>query len=134
MPDAKILPLTPLPQPLRVYLAGPMRGRDQHNFPAFHGAAFALRGLGYNVVSPAEHDLELGFDPDKTIAEQDIDFDLRAVLAWDMQQVLAVDAVVTLPGWAHSSGARAEVAVAQAGGVPVMELAEILDFGGAVAA
>lgn len=108
-----------------VYLAGPMRGRPQHNFPGFRAAARYLRRRGYIVVSPAEHDLEQGFDPKRSLEEQN--FDLRAALAWDLQQVLAADAVVVLPGWQHSNGALAEVATARAAGIPSYDLDEMPD-------
>lgn len=107
---------------MKLYVAGPMRGRREYNFPAFRQAAELLRLLGHEVVSPAEHDLEHGFDPTRSIEEQD--FDLRAALTWDLQQVLAADAVVTLMGWEHSAGARAEVAAAHAAGIPTFVLAE----------
>ena len=113
--------VVPFRQRIRVYLAGPMRGRVRYNFDAFAEAAAELRELGYEVVSPAEHDLEQGFN-------------IRQVLAWDLEQVIGADAVVTLPGWAHSLGALAEVATARAVGIPVLELAEILEHEAAVAA
>jgi hypothetical protein len=122
----------PLQPRVRIYLAGPMRGRDRFNFDAFTAAARELRHLDYVVVSPAEHDLEGGFDPDRGMAEQG--FDIRAVLAWDLEQVIGSDAVIVLPGWAHSAGALAEVATARAIGIPVLELSEILEHGAAVAA
>jgi nucleoside 2-deoxyribosyltransferase len=108
---------------MRIYLAGPMRGRVEHNFPAFRNGAALLRLLGHEVVSPAEHDLDLGFDPKLPLEAQN--FDLRAALAWDLEQVLAADAVVTLFGWQHSAGARAEVATAQAAGIPTYDFSEM---------
>lgn len=103
----------------RVYLAGPMRGYPLYNFPAFHEAAAILRANGFEVVSPAEKDLDDGFDPTRTTQEQG--FDLKAALRWDMEQVLAVDAVVALPGWEESLGAIAEVHLALAAGTRVVE-------------
>ena len=30
----------------KIYIAGPMTGRHEHNYPAFHAAAAKLRGDG----------------------------------------------------------------------------------------
>ena len=38
----------------RIYIAGPMSNMPSLNFPAFHAEAARLRGLGYEVVNPAE--------------------------------------------------------------------------------
>lgn len=110
-----------------IYLAGPMRGYDQYNFPAFHQAAERLREsyMGVELLSPAEHDLENGFDPTKDIVEQE-NFDLREALTWDTAAVLRSDLVFVLPGWDKSRGAQAEVALAWACGIPVYTFKEYL--------
>ena len=41
---------------MRVYLAGPMTGYDNFNFPRFDEISTNLRAHGYEVVSPAELD------------------------------------------------------------------------------
>ncbi|MBF3131496.1 DUF4406 domain-containing protein, partial [Pseudomonas aeruginosa] len=46
----------------RIYLAGPMTGLPEHNFPAFHAEAARLRSLGYQVENPAEHGEIPGFE------------------------------------------------------------------------
>ena len=101
-----------------VYLAGPMRGIELFNFPAFHDAAKMLRQQGLVVLSPAEHDLETGFDPATDTEE---DFDLYAAMRWDIQAVLQSDAIVLLSGWRHSSGTATELVVAEAIGIPWLE-------------
>ena len=103
---------------MRIYLAGPMRGIEQFNFPAFQEAAAELRGLGHEVISPAEHDLELGFDP--TLNSLD-GFDLQAAMRWGVAQVLMADLVYLLEGWEGSEGVAVELAVAKAIGVPIQE-------------
>ena len=39
----------------RVYIAGPMTGLPDFNYPAFNAAAAKLRALGLEVLNPAEN-------------------------------------------------------------------------------
>jgi hypothetical protein len=41
---------------MHVYLAGPMSGKEQFNYPAFREAASVLRDWGYEVTNPVEID------------------------------------------------------------------------------
>ena len=108
----------------KVYVAGPMRGIKDFNFPAFDEASAYLRRLGATVVNPADHDREMGFEGIGMTGHEPLtdreDFDLKATLKWDLEQVADSDAVAVLEGWENSSGAKAEVALAHALGVPVV--------------
>lgn len=84
---------------MKVYIAGPMTGLPEYNYPAFHSAAAELRGRGYEVESPAEHDHG---------TDMPWDFYVRLGLV----KLLDCDAVVLLPGWENSRGARLEWYVA----------------------
>ena len=107
---------------LRVYLAGPMRGIPEYNFPAFYAAAKALRDIGCEVWSPAENDVEKdGFDPTKDKAQPMCHYMRR-----DLPAVLNSDAVVVLPGWEKSEGAQLEAHVAKKCGIPIHELDAML--------
>lgn len=101
---------------MRIYLAGPMRGIEKFNFPAFHTAAQALRLFGHEVWNPAEHDEANGFNPSTDVAKP-----LKHYMVTDLAKVCESDAVVVLPGWQQSQGATLEVFVAQAVGVRVLE-------------
>jgi len=94
-----------------LYLAGPMSGIPNHNYPAFNAAAFDLRGRGFHVVSPAE--LHADFETNPKPYEDYLRADLIALLG--------TAAVVVLPGWEQSNGARLEVTVARALGMLVWE-------------
>lgn len=99
------------------YLAGPMDGRPRHGVDDFAAAREALRANGHDVWCPAEHAIADGFDPDTLEGLRTREEYMAACLpaachAW---------AVVVLPGWEASAGARAEVAAALAVGSPVME-------------
>ena len=94
----------------RVYLAGPMTGLPEWNFPAFDKAAAHGRSLGFDVVSPADLDRDAGLELDH---DADINGDtLRAVVRRDLDAILSADAIALLPGWENPKGANAELGVA----------------------
>jgi len=121
---------------VKIYIAGPMRGIPEFNFPAFHAAAAKLRAEGHDVFSPAERDNQRhGTDISKGNAHGDEDiaaelhgFNLREALADDMAFIcLHADAIAMLPGWEASKGATAERATAIALGLEVIRLGVVLD-------
>lgn len=113
---------------MNIYVAGPMRGRKDFNFPAFEAAAMSLRSLGHIVFSPAERDLQRHGDIFKSEngVESDIraqGFSLREALAADMAWITSrADAIALLPGWENSKGATAEAYLGFALGLRVMAL------------
>lgn len=120
---------------MKIYVAGPMRGIPEFNFPAFHAAADMLRFEGHEVFNPAEKDNEKhGTDiskgnatGDEAIAKAEHGFNLREALGADLAWICAeADAVALLPGWENSKGARAEAATAMALGLKLLKL-EIVD-------
>ncbi len=117
-----------------VYLAGPMRGIPQFNFPAFDRAQGELERAGYHVFSPAQCDrIDQGFDPVGMTGNEDLSksgFDLRYALKSDTAWICThADAVVLLPGWQRSTGAQAELALAKALVIPGFELEDFLALG-----
>lgn len=99
----------------RAYVAGPMRGYEDFNHPAFDAVAATLRMAGWSVFSPAEADQEDGLHEDWG----DVDPSFRTApksladyMAVDLAEVCKADAVWVLDGWEKSQGARLEVHVA----------------------
>ncbi|KQP62944.1 dATP/dGTP diphosphohydrolase domain-containing protein [Nocardioides sp. Leaf285] len=108
-----------------VYLAGPMTGIPAFNYPAFMNAAAALEGVGYAVFNPATH---TGLDTRGLTGNEAADhpslrgLDRRVAFLAYTQFILAeADAVAVLPGWETSKGARAEVALALAAGLLIID-------------
>lgn len=100
-----------------IYLAGPMSWIPHNNFPAFDKAAETLRSQGFKVISPSELD-----DPEsRKLAMESPDGAPDAMgetwgtfLSRDIKIVAdAVNALVLLPGWERSRGARLETLTAK---------------------
>lgn len=84
------------------YLSGPMSGIPDYNFPAFTEACRRLRGRGLTIISPHEQAGE--GDPTKPY-EQYLREDVRLMAEH-------CDALILLPGWPSSTGARMELQLA----------------------
>ena len=110
-----------------LYIAGPMTGLPQFNFPAFDAAAVELRQRGYEVTSPAELDSPesraaalASPDGDPEAYENATDETWGDLLARDVKLIAdRVHGVVVLPGWERSRGARLETFVARLCGKPI---------------
>jgi len=72
---------------MRIYIAGPMTGLPDSNYPAFHAAAAAWREAGWEVENPAEH-----FD-----GAEDLPY--RQYVEADLTELRKCDAIAMLPGW-----------------------------------
>lgn len=100
----------------KVYVAGPMTGIPQFNIPAFITLTARLRRAGYEVVSPVERDSDAVREAALASLDGKLVNDMIAGETWG--EILArdvaivadeVQAIVVLPGWEHSRGARLEV-------------------------
>lgn len=114
---------------MKIYLAGPMTGIPQFNFPAFDAAAADLRERGYTVVSPAELDrpetrAAALASPDGAMGSGTHDGETWGdFLARDVKLIAddGVEAIVCLDGWQRSKGARLETFVGRLAGLPIYE-------------
>lgn len=99
---------------MNIYLAGPMTGYPSDNAPAFAVAAAELRAQGYFVFNPAEA------NPPTPVG---VARHYRTCMAVDLAWICAhADAIAMLPGWEASNGVRAELALAKAIGLTIIEL------------
>lgn len=93
----------------KYYLAGPMSGIPDFNFPAFKEATQALRAQGYEIISPAEMDENegaVGMDTANGIPDP---VEYWRLLARDIQAIaLECDGIIFLPNWHQSRGAKLE--------------------------
>ena len=108
----------------RLYIAGPMRGHPYLNYPAFHAAEDLLTPR-YVVFSPARADMDRGFDAAAfPTGHEDLPVNVRELLELDTRWICRhADGLALLDGWGRSKGARAEVALAEALGIPAEPVA-----------
>lgn len=94
---------------MRLYIAGPMSGLPEFNYPAFFDAESDLTAFGYKTLNPARNpkqDCWEGY--------------MKAAIA----QVVQADGIAFLPGSHASEGARLELFLAGRLGIPIKPLAE----------
>ena len=96
----------------RIYIAGPMTGLPEFNYPAFNAETARIRALGYHVENPAENPAQ-------------------ASGAWEdymkmaLRQMLTCDSVVMLKGWGKSKGALIEYNLAKSLGLEIWDANDI---------
>lgn len=89
---------------MHIYLAGPMRGMPEHNYPAFHQAEDDLL-LFYNNVDIFNPAKTFGGDKGKT---------LREYYKEDFEYILTrADTMAFMEGWQGSQGALIEYSIAR---------------------
>lgn len=99
------------------YLAAPMTGVPQFNFPALIAATTALRDNGYTITTPAEldsPDVQAAAMASATGDQADVNMieTWGNMLARDVKIITdEMDGIVFLPGWEKSKGARLEAFV-----------------------
>ena len=95
----------------RIYIAGPMSGLPDLNYPAFNARAAELRALGHHVENPAEN-------PEPHCQSW------LGYMRLAVRQLATCDVVHLLPGWSKSRGARIEHQLAEGMGLRVEGAAE----------
>lgn len=93
---------------MKIYVAGPMTGLPEWNYPAFNAAAAELRAEGHEVMNPAEMGEKYG-TPDELAADL---YKMAGLVVEELDALAACDAIYLLPGWHRSRGTRKELKVA----------------------
>ena len=83
-------------QEIRIYLAGPMTGIEDYNFPLFNKITREIRAEGYQVFNPAEFD-----NADQTHRY----YMIRTLM---VLSIFDFDMIVLLPNWEKSKGVKIE--------------------------
>lgn len=100
----------------QVYIAGPMTGCKDYNFPAFRAAAARLRAAGYEVVNPVEIVESLGgaiaYEASAAVRAKVHDEEAMAIASSSIFYMLR--------GWERSKGTKAELRAALSYGLELM--------------
>jgi hypothetical protein len=97
---------------VRLYIAGPMTGITQLNYPAFNAAEAALREAGHDPINPA-----------RTEGREDCESWLDYMRA-SLRDIADADGVALLPDWRTSRGASLEEHIARSLDLPVRRIDE----------
>lgn len=96
------------------YLAGPMTGLPEYNFPQFAAAKRDLEECGFDILSP--HEIDHGETPETRGSLHYTEY-LRA----GFKMLLECRGIIMLPNWTKSRGAVAEFNLAVSLDMPVMQ-------------
>lgn len=100
----------------RFYVAGPMRGYDKWNFPAFDAGRNLLLAEGHEVISPADLDRARGINEETTVFEAN---EFQVAIRIDTIALLNCTGIYLLTGWENSTGAKYEHHVAKTFGLEI---------------
>ena len=97
---------------MSIYISGPMSGYEDFNYAAFHAAEAAIRRVRQDaqIINPASVQLWQGAEWTDWMRHH------VATIAREVTEI------VVLPDWETSRGARLEVHIAHALGIPVKPL------------
>lgn len=96
---------------MKIYVAGPITGLPQMNYPAFNAAAALLRSQGHEVENPAEN-------PPPACGTW------QGWMRLGVAQLVRCDAIYLLPDWERSKGAQIEHQLACGMGLKVVVAAD----------
>lgn len=96
---------------------GPMTGYMELNWPAFDAARDQLSSEGWEAISPADIDRNLGVTPSDVITPEK----LQELFREDVIAILTCEAIFALPGWTRSVGSAIEYQLGRAIGCRIYD-------------
>lgn len=100
-----------------IYLAGPYSGDIDGNIQRARALAIEVWRAGLFCLCPHLNTIHF---------EKDLDMDSQEYVKRDLWILARCDALLTIPGWEHSEGARQEVSFCLANQVPVFHSIDAL--------
>lgn len=101
---------------MRCYIAGPMSGIENYNWPEFENAMNRLPWYGLTPVSPTVIDEDLGVvdvvrgsQGEVLFVDVTDKFDYNEVLRRDLEEIEGCSMIYLLKGWSRSTGALREL-------------------------
>jgi len=101
---------------VRLYIAGPMTGLPDFNYPAFFAAAVQLQAAGHEPINPARSR--------PGVESQGASW--LTYMRHSLRDIADCDGIATLPGHHNSRGARIECDLVERLGLPVLSVDEWL--------
>lgn len=100
---------------MKIFISGPITGKQDYNRPAFFEAEHALEQMGHAVWNPV-----------KLHPRRPDDFTATDYLHICYACIDRSDMLVQLDGWQHSEGAMLEAEYARVRNIPVIEIRDLL--------
>lgn len=99
---------------MKLYVSGPMTGKENYNRESFEETAVVLKQLGEHPITPFD------LDTVEPVAYHDWIPNMKR----DIKYLMGLDGVVVLDDWEESKGARIEVGLAVLMDMPVYKLSD----------
>ena len=109
-------------KPASLYIAGPMTGIAEYNWPRFNEVDDALQAVGIETVNPAKMDEAYHVEDSIPAADfatgQSVGaVNLASFLKRDFHYLTTCEGIVFIEGWQDSIGANCELIVGQMAGM-----------------
>jgi len=101
---------------MKIYIAGPMTGIRDFNFPEFRKMEKWMEGWGIDYISPVDMDSDYGLiftKEEMATGRMSANKSLDSIIRRDVGAILECTGIVMLKGWEDSRGAMAEWHVAR---------------------